>query len=710
MKKKILSIILSFTMIFSTTGFAFADTDLDNPPAESVKVEKEVKTEDSSQEKIEKEEPQKEEVKQEENKQKEIQNKEEPQNKEESQKEEVKQEEPQKETQVQEVKKVTKENKVLEEKITEPIVADESQTKKEVINYPIEITWSIEKKSNSGVTSSAKIVHKITSNSNRKFITVNNNTVKIGNTVYTTAQTYTINNTEYNFEYWDIEYVNRPNSEKIYVGGTDCTSAVDIKVSKNTTISIKPVYDAVEPEFIPYTVSYNVYYRSAGHGQEDGWVLACHQNIEVTNDGITHSWPGVQNAYNAMVDNNVSENDAPILYDKKYYTFNKKWNTKKDGTGESYTINSALNGKEVSETTTINIYAQYNEKEAYDFSGTYVDNIQNTKISWGSVNGSGTTYTHTFKDPGNITQYQFNYWQDENNDKKYAGDQLPINKLELDEDTSVIYFATYNFQPSVKVVYHYENGNTYATESYKQPIDIYTSASVQNIDWYYNLSDKNPIIKGTKAELPDVIPDVTEPQIDEPVVVDVYEKTKEEPIAPINPDPINLEPTNLEPTPDPVVPGKITADKLNTTKAKVKTNNTNEAVYYGMGDGDFTITKQPSFIKKNPLPLNLSQQDYWALLNLIFAIATCVLAFLLIIFGILNKKDEDENIEVKNKWWIRIITVFIGIISLIIFFLTENMNNPWVWIDNWTLLMVIIFIINIILMITAKHKEKEKEE
>ena len=37
MKKKILSIVLSFSMIFSTTGFAFADVDLDNPPAEPTK-------------------------------------------------------------------------------------------------------------------------------------------------------------------------------------------------------------------------------------------------------------------------------------------------------------------------------------------------------------------------------------------------------------------------------------------------------------------------------------------------------------------------------------------------------------------------------------------------------------------------------------------------------------------------------------------------
>ena len=641
-------------MIFSTSGFCFAETETDEPQAEIPKVEQQVEEKVVQQDEVKKEEP--------------------------------KQEEPKEEVQVQEIKKAVEENKVLDEKTTEPVVADEPQ-KEEKVSYPIEITWSIEKKSNSGVTSSAKVVHKITSNSNRKFITVNNNTVKINNTVYTTAQTYTVNNTEYNFEYWDIDYVNRPNPEKIYVGGTDCTSAADIKVSKNTTISIKPIYDAVEPEFIPYTVSYNVYYRSAGHGQENGWVLACHQDIDVTNDGITHSWPGIQNTYDAMVDNNVSENDAPILYDKKYYTFNKEWNTKKDGTGESYSIDSALNGKEVSETTTINIYAQYNEKEAYDFNGTYVDNIQNTKTSWGSVNGSGTTYTHTFKDPGNIAQYQFNYWQDENNDKKYAGDQLPINKLELDEDTSVTYFATYDFQPSVKVVYHYENGSTYATQSYIQPIDIYESASVQGLDWYYNTSDKSPIAKGTVAELPDVIANVTELQVDEPMVVDVYEKSKETPAAPVDPDP-------------------VTPDK---PKPKPHITNTVEVIYYGMGDGE-PIVKTPSIIKKNPLPLSLPQQAYWALLNLILAIATCVLAFILVIFGILNKREEDENIKVKNKWITRIASICIGILSLVVFFITENMNNPWTWIDGWTWLMVVIFAVQIICMFVAKHKEEENEE
>lgn len=41
MKRKILSVILSFTMIFSTTGLVFADTDVDNQ-IEPTKTEKEI--------------------------------------------------------------------------------------------------------------------------------------------------------------------------------------------------------------------------------------------------------------------------------------------------------------------------------------------------------------------------------------------------------------------------------------------------------------------------------------------------------------------------------------------------------------------------------------------------------------------------------------------------------------------------------------------
>lgn len=103
MKKKILSIVLSFTMVFSTTGFAFADTDLDNSPTEPTKVEKEV--EEPPQEKTEKEEV-KEEPK-EEAKDKEIE-KEQPQeeNKKEQKTEEIKKEEPITEIKKEEPKKI----------------------------------------------------------------------------------------------------------------------------------------------------------------------------------------------------------------------------------------------------------------------------------------------------------------------------------------------------------------------------------------------------------------------------------------------------------------------------------------------------------------------------------------------------------------------------------------------------------------------------
>lgn len=705
MKKKILSIILSFTMIFSTTGFAFADTDLDNPPAESVKVEKEVKTEDSSQEKIEKEEPQKEDVKQEENKQEEVQNKEEPQ------KEEVKQEEPQKEVKQtndnEEIKKEIKSQEIEKE------TTKEDEDENEEVNYPIKVTWHLKYRDANGewteyTSSTATLKNKTRDCLASSYIS--SNRIIRGDLINETEQKiYVFNNS---FEYTGSS---KPVASlgKIIAAGKDYDGTKNITCSlSNKTTDIYITAGYAEYNIIePYKVTYNVHYRDSGHNQVDGWVTKT-KTISVNEKGIPNtSWSGIKVAYNEMVGNRLIEIKT-VPYQNVYYTLktdNKNQVIWKDTNDKPYSLDDVLDGSGFSQDTTVDIYAQYKKSPIHALTVKNIDNISDGSGSWSNEtdqNAACSSYTNKNYGPSEVEQYSFQYWDCDwelAEPKTYkANEPFTVNILEkIDKKTEINLVATYDFQPSVKVVYHFKDKTTYATESYKQPIDIYASASVQNIDWYYNLSDKNPITKGTKAELPDVIPDVTKPQIDEPVVVDVYEKTKEEPVAPTNPDPIN---------PDPVVPGKIIADKSNTTKAKVKTNNTNETIYYGMGDGDFTVTKRPSFIKKNPLPLNLSQQDYWALLNLIFAIATCVLAFLLIVFGILNKKDEDENIEVKNKWWIRIITVFIGIASLIIFFLTENMNNPWVWIDNWTLLMAIIFIINIILTIVAKHKEKEKEE
>ena len=171
------------------------------------------------------------------------------------------------------------------------------------------------------------------------------------------------------------------------------------------------------------------------------------------------------------------------------------------------------------------------------------------------------------------------------------------------------------------------------------------------------------------------------------------------------------------------IPSEPDPDKPQTTnqpepKAKTETviNESDEENVWilgvNAGEGD---KENYTPISKTKTPLIAPQETgSWALINLLAALITIIIGFVLIVIYIMNKakqsEEDSEETEYKNHGIKRIISVVIGIISIIIFFLTENTNLPMEWIDKWTLLMIIILIINIIIAILSQKKEKEVEE
>ena len=55
-------------------------------------------------------------------------------------------------------------------------------------------------------------------------------------------------------------------------------------------------------------------------------------------------------------------------------------------------------------------------------------------------------------------------------------------------------------------------------------------------------------------------------------------------------------------------------------------------------------------------------------------------------------------------------TLIPGVGALIVFLLTENMRHPMVWTDRWTLLMVLIGVIQLLLALLCLKREKEQAE
>ena len=121
---------------------------------------------------------------------------------------------------------------------------------------------------------------------------------------------------------------------------------------------------------------------------------------------------------------------------------------------------------------------------------------------------------------------------------------------------------------------------------------------------------------------------------------------------------------------------------------------------------------EPTIIKEVATP-QAATEGAWALLNLILTIISCIIAIVLIFA---KKKSENEEYTDEEKKDIRgikrfkIYSILIGIISIIVFILTEDMTLQMILIDKWTILMAIFTIAEIINIFIIRHKSKEEDE
>lgn len=137
-------------------------------------------------------------------------------------------------------------------------------------------------------------------------------------------------------------------------------------------------------------------------------------------------------------------------------------------------------------------------------------------------------------------------------------------------------------------------------------------------------------------------------------------------------------------------------------------------------------------VEEEETPLVASEPiGAWALMNLLCAALSLLLGiFLLVGFLKRNKKIADEskyeyekmkNIQTdeenernpkSGRGW-RTLSVAIGIISPLVFLLTENIFSPMVLVDMWTLLMAVLLVLqiaSIVLLYRARNQEEDHGE
>ncbi len=137
-------------------------------------------------------------------------------------------------------------------------------------------------------------------------------------------------------------------------------------------------------------------------------------------------------------------------------------------------------------------------------------------------------------------------------------------------------------------------------------------------------------------------------------------------------------------------------------------------------DTDVPLPEPAETVPEEDTPLQLGS---WALINLICTILSVLLSLLVLIFYLGKSKkeaDEDEDKaeaendekdqKIKKKGILRIMDIIPAVAAVITFILTEDMSLPMVLTDKWTLLMVVILLVDVVVALFTKKSTKDAEE
>ncbi len=186
-------------------------------------------------------------------------------------------------------------------------------------------------------------------------------------------------------------------------------------------------------------------------------------------------------------------------------------------------------------------------------------------------------------------------------------------------------------------------------------------------------------------------------------------------VDPVEPPvtPAGETPAAADTTAPPIVPGETTPTDPTDPGNPTSTINDGATPLGGSAE-DPSVTKD---FGTGDTPL-AQGSTYWALLNLILAILTSVIMLVLLasFFAGKNRRKEEQSSDsetgkLRRKGLIRLLSIIPTVVAIVLFLLTENMSNPMILTDQWTVLMAVIAIAQIVVAFFAtKSRKKDKHE
>lgn len=522
-------------------------------------------------------------------------------------------------------------------------------------------------------------------------------------------------------------------------------------VTNKVEIDKKPISEIGPPEAAvtdTYSVTYNVYYR---YPAGNGWKNTT-KTFNFPQNGTSSSWKGIDYTYKQMVNNGV---DKPFVYEGVKYTFNGKWG---DENGNSYDRDIRLTGKEYSTDTVVNIYAQYDTKNMCKFTFVLTDDVSTGSGSWDEEPGAATTFSHTFTNPLGKTPvegYEFLYWENVNDSKeKYEADETYTCDLtKLKEDTTVEFVAVYAQIYTLKIndaekVYGEEDPKftaewdgpfkiqwKYSREPGENVGDYKITAKITGMDEVviekasnYKIVIEDGNLRITPREITiaavyklKMLKDVTDDEEFDATVTGLLEQDEEwfeeEVYWDVDCDyniAVGDYPIIVEAEWEPMMAAKnVGLKKSSTIIAGNYTIKTIDNVFHirdnavPLVDNDTPLVS-PTKGKVSGIVKTGDADACWALLNMLLMLASCLIAFMVVLSRVFKRDEEyvDESKSFFNNWFESIMSGVVAVFTAIVFFITENMNTLMVWTDRWTVMMIVLFVLQLAVVAYVKFRDK----
>ena len=126
-------------------------------------------------------------------------------------------------------------------------------------------------------------------------------------------------------------------------------------------------------------------------------------------------------------------------------------------------------------------------------------------------------------------------------------------------------------------------------------------------------------------------------------------------------------------------------------------------------------------VSDNAVPMTIMDSETpqapagaWALINLLSALATALLSLIMMIGFFRARREENEEtgeLEERNRKGVRrLASVIPAIGAIAAFLLTENMANPMILTDRWTVMMLVILAIQTGVALLVAKKDNNEEE